>query len=213
MLLNSSRTIEELGVAEFAHGARRYRFVTLPATELALKHVGRPVPNAALLGGFAAVGEGGAARVRRAGGSQLAAAGNLEARGADGEMERQADPRGRHLAAGRAAGRPRRDRLAALLRTGKRRLRGLAQLEQAGELGRRFDQESFERARDQLGPAPRGELQRRCAVPQVVQPSARQTRAAGDDRELAADVVRPVRPVGRRVACWFAGKHARARVR
>ena len=27
----------------------------MPATELALKHVGRPVPNAALLGGFAAV--------------------------------------------------------------------------------------------------------------------------------------------------------------
>jgi pyruvate ferredoxin oxidoreductase gamma subunit len=29
----------------------------VPATELALKHVGRPVPNAALLGGFAAVCE------------------------------------------------------------------------------------------------------------------------------------------------------------
>jgi pyruvate ferredoxin oxidoreductase gamma subunit len=28
---------------------------TVPATELALKHVGRPLPNAALLGGFAAV--------------------------------------------------------------------------------------------------------------------------------------------------------------
>ena len=28
---------------------------TLPATELALKHVGRAVPNAALLGGFAAI--------------------------------------------------------------------------------------------------------------------------------------------------------------
>jgi pyruvate ferredoxin oxidoreductase gamma subunit len=28
---------------------------TLPASELALKHVGRPVPNAALLGGFAAI--------------------------------------------------------------------------------------------------------------------------------------------------------------
>lgn len=55
VLLNSSRTLEELGVAELAHGARRYRFATLPATELAMKHVGRPVPNAALLGGFAAV--------------------------------------------------------------------------------------------------------------------------------------------------------------
>jgi len=28
----------------------------VPATELALRHVGRPVPNAALLGAFAALG-------------------------------------------------------------------------------------------------------------------------------------------------------------
>jgi pyruvate ferredoxin oxidoreductase gamma subunit len=28
---------------------------TVPATELAVKHFGRPVPNAALLGGFAAL--------------------------------------------------------------------------------------------------------------------------------------------------------------
>jgi len=55
VLLNSSRTLGELGLAELAQGARNYRFVTLPATELAMKHVGRPVPNAALLGGFAAV--------------------------------------------------------------------------------------------------------------------------------------------------------------
>jgi pyruvate ferredoxin oxidoreductase gamma subunit len=55
VLLNSSKTIAELGLAEYAQGARHYRFVTLPASELALKHVGRPVPNAALLGGFAAV--------------------------------------------------------------------------------------------------------------------------------------------------------------
>jgi pyruvate ferredoxin oxidoreductase gamma subunit len=55
VLLNSSRTLGELGLAELARGARSYRFATLPATELALKHVGRPVPNAALLGGFAAV--------------------------------------------------------------------------------------------------------------------------------------------------------------
>jgi pyruvate ferredoxin oxidoreductase gamma subunit len=55
VLLNSSRNLEELGVAELAHGTKRYRFATLPATELAMKHVGRPVPNAALLGGFAAV--------------------------------------------------------------------------------------------------------------------------------------------------------------
>ncbi len=55
VLLNTSRTLEELGLAELAQGARSYRFAMLPASELAMKHVGRPVPNAALLGGFAAV--------------------------------------------------------------------------------------------------------------------------------------------------------------
>lgn len=54
VLLNTTRSPGELGLGELATGPRRYRFVTLPATELALKHVGRPVPNAALLAGFAA---------------------------------------------------------------------------------------------------------------------------------------------------------------
>jgi pyruvate ferredoxin oxidoreductase gamma subunit len=55
VLLNSTRGAAELGLSELAGGSKRYRFVSLPATELALKHVGRAVPNAALLGGFAAV--------------------------------------------------------------------------------------------------------------------------------------------------------------
>jgi pyruvate ferredoxin oxidoreductase gamma subunit len=55
VLLNSGKTIAELGLAELAQAPKRYRFATLPASELAMKHVGRPVPNAALLGGFAAV--------------------------------------------------------------------------------------------------------------------------------------------------------------
>jgi pyruvate ferredoxin oxidoreductase gamma subunit len=55
ILLNSSKTVEELGLGAFARGVRQYRLYTLPATELALKHVGRAVPNAALLGGFAAI--------------------------------------------------------------------------------------------------------------------------------------------------------------
>ena len=54
ILINSTRTIEELGLAEFARDFHHYQLYTVPATELALKHVGRPVPNAALLGGFAA---------------------------------------------------------------------------------------------------------------------------------------------------------------
>ena len=54
VLLNTSRTVEQLGLESLAGGERRYRIATLPATELALKHVGRAVPNAALLAGFAA---------------------------------------------------------------------------------------------------------------------------------------------------------------
>src|SRR5262249_23582645 len=54
VLLNTTRSLQELGLGELAHGERSYRFTMVPATELALKHVGRPVPNAALLGGFAA---------------------------------------------------------------------------------------------------------------------------------------------------------------
>jgi pyruvate ferredoxin oxidoreductase gamma subunit len=55
ILINTSRTFEALGVGEFARGLRAEHLCTVPATEIALKHVGRPLPNAALLGGFAAV--------------------------------------------------------------------------------------------------------------------------------------------------------------
>ena len=55
ILLNSVKTLDELGLGGFARGVQHYRVCTLPASELAMKHVGRPVPNAALLGGFAAV--------------------------------------------------------------------------------------------------------------------------------------------------------------
>lgn len=55
ILINTSRSFEDLGISEFASGFRPERLFTVPATELAVKHVGRPLPNAALLGGFAAV--------------------------------------------------------------------------------------------------------------------------------------------------------------
>ena len=55
ILINSTRGLDELGLEGFARGVQHYRVCALPATELAMKHVGRPVPNAALLGGFAAV--------------------------------------------------------------------------------------------------------------------------------------------------------------
>jgi pyruvate ferredoxin oxidoreductase gamma subunit len=55
ILINTSRSFEELGLGDFIAGFRRERLCTVSATELALKHVGRAVPNAALLAGFAAV--------------------------------------------------------------------------------------------------------------------------------------------------------------
>ncbi|HEU0225060.1 MAG TPA: 2-oxoacid:acceptor oxidoreductase family protein [Steroidobacteraceae bacterium] len=55
VLINTTRSFDDLGLGEFLARYRRERLCTVAATELALKHVGRPVPNAALLAGFAAV--------------------------------------------------------------------------------------------------------------------------------------------------------------
>ncbi|HEU4647321.1 MAG TPA: 2-oxoacid:acceptor oxidoreductase family protein [Burkholderiales bacterium] len=55
ILINTSRTFDALGVGEFARSLRPERLCTVPATDIALQHVGRPLPNAALLGGFAAL--------------------------------------------------------------------------------------------------------------------------------------------------------------
>jgi pyruvate ferredoxin oxidoreductase gamma subunit len=55
ILINTTRSLDELGLSEFLGRFRRERIRTVAATELALKHIGRPVPNAALLAGFAAV--------------------------------------------------------------------------------------------------------------------------------------------------------------
>jgi len=51
VLINTTRSLDHLGLKELT---RKFRFYAVPATDLALKHVGRPLPNAALLGGFAA---------------------------------------------------------------------------------------------------------------------------------------------------------------
>ena len=55
ILINSTRTFDELGIGDFVRNFDHRHLCTVPATELALKHVGRPLPNAALLGGFAAI--------------------------------------------------------------------------------------------------------------------------------------------------------------
>jgi pyruvate ferredoxin oxidoreductase gamma subunit len=56
ILINTTRSFGELGLADFAGKFRPERLLTVPATELAMKHLGRPLPNAALLGAFAALG-------------------------------------------------------------------------------------------------------------------------------------------------------------
>ena len=52
-LINSTRTFEELGISDIAHS--HSRFITVPATAMAMEYLGRPVPNAVLLGAFAAL--------------------------------------------------------------------------------------------------------------------------------------------------------------
>ena len=55
VLINSKRSFHDLGLADIEKRFRHERLVTVPATDIALKHVGRPLPNAVLLGGFAAL--------------------------------------------------------------------------------------------------------------------------------------------------------------
>lgn len=53
LLVNSSRSLSELRLDPIAEQLPPGHVLTVPASELALKHVGRPLPNAALLGAFA----------------------------------------------------------------------------------------------------------------------------------------------------------------
>ncbi len=55
VLINSQRSFHDLGLADIEARFRRERLTTLPASDIARKHLGRPLPNAVLLGGFAAL--------------------------------------------------------------------------------------------------------------------------------------------------------------
>ncbi|HEY1238166.1 MAG TPA: 2-oxoacid:acceptor oxidoreductase family protein [Solirubrobacterales bacterium] len=55
VLINTSRGLDELGLGEFAAGFDPGRLLSVPASEIALEQLGRPLPNTALLGGFAAM--------------------------------------------------------------------------------------------------------------------------------------------------------------
>jgi pyruvate ferredoxin oxidoreductase gamma subunit len=55
LLVNTNRDFTALHLAEVVAGLPAGHARVVPATDLALKHIGRPVPNAALLGAFAAL--------------------------------------------------------------------------------------------------------------------------------------------------------------
>jgi len=57
ILINSERSFAELGLDDLLDRFRPERMLTVPATELAREYLGRPLPNAVLLGGFAALTE------------------------------------------------------------------------------------------------------------------------------------------------------------
>ncbi|MHB1434403.1 MAG: 2-oxoacid:acceptor oxidoreductase family protein, partial [Streptosporangiaceae bacterium] len=55
LLINSARGIDELNISDFTRDLPPGAALTVPATELAVQHLGRPVPSAVLLGGLAAL--------------------------------------------------------------------------------------------------------------------------------------------------------------
>lgn len=55
ILINSMQSFEELGIGEFVKKFPGHHVCTLPAAEIARKHLGKPLPNAVMLGGFAAM--------------------------------------------------------------------------------------------------------------------------------------------------------------
>ncbi len=53
ILINSAKSFDALGLGDLVADFRHERLQTVPASELAREHTGRPLANAALLGGFA----------------------------------------------------------------------------------------------------------------------------------------------------------------
>ncbi len=55
LMVNTNKTFADLHIEKIASALPAGHAVIVPASELARKHVGRPLPNAALLGAFAAL--------------------------------------------------------------------------------------------------------------------------------------------------------------
>lgn len=55
VLINTARSLDQLGIGEYLAKLPPGHAQSLPATELALRHIARPLPNAILLAGLSAV--------------------------------------------------------------------------------------------------------------------------------------------------------------
>jgi pyruvate ferredoxin oxidoreductase gamma subunit len=55
VLINTGKSLAELGLDELLKNNRIDHWCAVPATEISIKHLGRPIPNLPLLGGFAAI--------------------------------------------------------------------------------------------------------------------------------------------------------------
>ena len=55
LLINTTKSLSELGLDGLLESCSLDRICTVPATEIGLKNIGRPIPNVPLLGAFAAV--------------------------------------------------------------------------------------------------------------------------------------------------------------
>jgi pyruvate ferredoxin oxidoreductase gamma subunit len=55
LIVNTGRELADLGLGEYVRRFQPGRCATVPATEIARERLGRPLPNAALLGAFAAL--------------------------------------------------------------------------------------------------------------------------------------------------------------
>lgn len=55
VLINSTRSLQDLGLTDLKRDQPDIRVMTLPASDLAMKHQGRPLANVALVAGYAAV--------------------------------------------------------------------------------------------------------------------------------------------------------------
>lgn len=55
VVINTTKSIEQLGLDNLLHRVSPARVRTIAATAIALEHLGKPLPNAGLLGAFAAL--------------------------------------------------------------------------------------------------------------------------------------------------------------